>query len=248
MTNNEITTQKSGFMELSDFDYSDFIAEEFDGLTLSFEKIKIPAAGSIVFEVPGSEPGCPDTVKEFSAVILHHHALNAYYKEKYTGGANPPDCSSMDGKVGIGNPGGVCKTCPLNKFGSGGNKKKACQNRRRLFLLREGDVLPMILSLSPGSLAPYTRYIASLLNNKVKTSELITKFSLQKYTGEGGLVSSQAQFRQDRRLTPEENELVSSLAVSVKAFALQLGQDAYSDIEPDHEVDSETGEITESLE
>jgi len=248
MKNNEIAVQKSGFMELQDFNYSDFIAEEFDGLTLSFEKIKIPAAGSIVFEVPSSEPGSPDTVKDFSAVILYHHALNAYYKEKYTGGSNPPDCSSMDGKVGIGTPGGVCKACPLNKFGSGGGKKKACQNRRRLFLLREGDVLPMILSLSPGSLTPFTRYLASLLNKKAKANGIVTQFSLQKYTGEGGLVSSQAQFSIGRRLTPEEYELVSSLAVSVKVFALQVGQDAYADIEPDHEVDAETGEIVESLE
>ena len=32
-----------------------------------------------------------ESVKEFSAVILHHHAMRAFYKEKYTGGNNPPD-------------------------------------------------------------------------------------------------------------------------------------------------------------
>ena len=34
-------------------------------------------------------------VKEFSAVILYHHPVLQYYKEKYTGGSNPPDCGSF---------------------------------------------------------------------------------------------------------------------------------------------------------
>ena len=74
---------------------------------MSFERIKIPSAGSTVFEVPGENPGEPDTVKEFSAVILYHHPLYAYYKTKYTGGNQPPDCGSFDGITGEGDPGGI---------------------------------------------------------------------------------------------------------------------------------------------
>jgi len=34
-----------------------------------------------VFEIPGENPDSPETVKEFSAVILHHHPLYAYYTD-----------------------------------------------------------------------------------------------------------------------------------------------------------------------
>lgn len=50
----------------------DLLAEEMDGLTPSFERIRIPAGGGIAFEVPGDNPENPDTVKEFKAVILYH--------------------------------------------------------------------------------------------------------------------------------------------------------------------------------
>lgn len=64
-------------MRLADFNIAGMMAEELDGLDMSFERIKIPSAGSTVFEVPGENPGEPDTVKEVSAVILYHHPLHA---------------------------------------------------------------------------------------------------------------------------------------------------------------------------
>lgn len=72
-----LTRQDNGFLRLADFNMAGMMAEELDGLDMSFERIKIPSAGSTVFEVPGENPGEPDTVKEFSAVILYHHSLHA---------------------------------------------------------------------------------------------------------------------------------------------------------------------------
>ena len=135
-----LTKQDNGFLRLADFNMAGMMAEELDGLDMSFERIKIPSAGSTVFEVPGENPGEPDTVKEFSAVILYHHPLHAYYKTKYTGGNQPPDCGSFDGITGEGDPGGNCSTCPLNRFGTGENGSKACKNRRRIYVLREGEI------------------------------------------------------------------------------------------------------------
>ena len=105
--NNEIVNinENKGFLQLADFNMSDAISEELDGLDGGFERIKIPSAGSTVFEVPGEDPGEPDSVKEFSAVILYHHPIYAYYQSKYNGGSNPPDCGSFDGITGLGNKG-----------------------------------------------------------------------------------------------------------------------------------------------
>ena len=109
-----LVAQEQGFSKLANVDMAHMMAEELDGLDASFERIKIPSARSTVYEVPGEDPSESEAVKEFSAVILYHHPLMAYYKEKYTGGNNPPDCGSFDGITGEGDPGGNCKKCPYN--------------------------------------------------------------------------------------------------------------------------------------
>ena len=120
---NEIAKKETNELTYNDgVDLASLFAEEMDGQTPTFERIKIPAGGGISFEVPGDDPENPDSVKEIKAVILYHHPINCYYKEEYTGGNNPPDCGSMDGHVGIEAESGEiknCADCPFNKFGSG---------------------------------------------------------------------------------------------------------------------------------
>ena len=67
-----IVTTNNAFEELASFNLSDAMSQELEGLSLSFERIKIPAAGSTVFEVPGEDPDSPEAVKEFSAVITEN--------------------------------------------------------------------------------------------------------------------------------------------------------------------------------
>ena len=57
-------------------DLGEIFAEELDGLTPSFERIKIPAGGGLAYEVPGDDPESPDSAKEFKAVILYHHPIS----------------------------------------------------------------------------------------------------------------------------------------------------------------------------
>ncbi len=132
-----------GYQHLGGLDIADMMSE-LDGMDIVFERIKIPSAGSIVFEVPGDD-GEPDMTKTIEAVILYHHPLNTYYNSDYTGGNNPPDCGSFDGIRGEGAPGGDCKVCPYNKYGSGPNDSKLCKNRQRMYLLREHEIFPMLL-------------------------------------------------------------------------------------------------------
>jgi hypothetical protein len=234
--NNALVVQETGFLALADTD-NGAMTEELDGLELQFERIKIPSGGGIVFEVPG-EDGEPDTVKDFSAVILYHHPLNCYYSTKYTGGSNPPDCGSFDGVIGVGNPGGECKKCPLNQYESADEGKgKACKNRRRIYVLRAGEVFPMLLSLPTGSLKTFTKYLQSQISKKRSSNSIITKFSLKKATNAGGIAYSQAVFMFDRVLTPEEQSAIKMLTEQVKSYAVNVG---FEDIN----IDSETGEVT----
>lgn len=244
MSKNELAAN-SGFMNLAEFNVADTLSQELDGLEGGFERIKIPSAGSTVFEVPGDDPSEPDTVKEFSAVILYHHPLHAYYKSKYTGGNQPPDCGSFDGVTGNGDPGGSCAQCPLNQFGSGENGSKACKNRRRIYVLREGEIFPLLLSLPTGSLKEFSRYIKRLLSKGKKSSSVVTKFSLKKAVNSGGISYSQAQFTVDRPLTPQELPLMEHLAAQVKTYSQRMGFELDSADVP--AVDAETGEVIEPL-
>ena len=198
-----LIAQNNSFSALANSDFSQMVSDELDGLDIGFERIKIPSGGATMFELP-SEGDDTESVKEFSGVILHHHTLNAYYKTKYTGGSNPPDCGSFDGITGEGDPGGECKRCRFNQFGTGENGSKACKNRRRVFILREGEVFPLLLSLPTGSLKAFTKYIKAQLSKGRKTNSIITRFSLKKVTNNTGIAYSQAQFAVDRLLTPEE--------------------------------------------
>ena len=243
-----IATTQNAFSELANFNLSDAMSQELEGLSLSFERIKIPSAGSTVFELPGEEDGEPETVKEFTGVILYHHPLFAYYRDKYAGGNEPPDCGSFDGITGEGDPGGACAKCRFNQFGTGEGGGKACKNRRRIYILREGEVFPLLLSLPTGSLKEFTRYIQRLLSHGKKSISVVTRFSLKKTVNAGGIAYSQAQFAVARALTEEERLLLQPLAEQVKAFSARIGYDAepVNDLSG-QQVDPQTGEIVQAL-
>ena len=201
------------------------LAEELDGLNLSFDRIKIPSGGGLAFEVPGDDPDSPDTVKEFKAVILYHHPISCFYKEEYKGGNNPPDCGSMDGKIGILAESGelrTCADCPNNKFGSAKNGGKACKQKRRMYLLRENESLPILLSLPTGSLAEFSKYVMRLLARGKKPNRVVTKFSLKKVQNAGGISYSQAVFSFDRDLNESELNNVLEMSEQVKNMATKV--------------------------
>jgi hypothetical protein len=206
-------------------DLGAIFADEMDGLTPSFERIKIPAGGGVAFEVPGDALDSPDTVKEFEAVILYHQPINTYYKNKYDGSNNPPDCGSMDGKLGLSSEGELveCASCPFSKFESAEDGKgKACKQKRRLFLLREGEFLPIILTLPTGSLGEYSKYIMRVMGKGKKSNAIVTKFSLKKAQNSGGITYSQAVFSIVRELSTEECLSIEKMSEQVKAMATKV--------------------------
>lgn len=238
--------EANAFTSLMEFNLSETMSDELFGLDGGFERIKIPSAGSTIFEVPGDDPNEPDTVKEFSAVILHHHPIHAFYKDKYTGGSNPPDCGSYDGISGDGSPGGRCSSCPYNQFGSGENGSKACKNRRRIYVLREGEIFPLLLSLPTGSLKEFSKYIKRLLSKGRKSNSVVTRFTLKKAVNSTGIAYSQAQFSIDRSLTSDEYLIISTLSEQVKQYSGNIGFDD-PDKDDSYSIDAETGEIIEPL-
>ena len=112
-----------------------------------------------------------------------------------------------------------------------------------MFLLREGELFPLILSLPTGSMREFSRYIKRLLSKGKKSNMVVTRFSLKKATKNSGIAYSQAQFSIDRPLTTEEQLLITKLSEQVKGYSRRVGFDAEEPAETDVPfVDPETGE------
>ena len=143
---------------------SDDLSEDMEGLRLTFPKVKIPGGGVLQFEMASDNPDRPDYIPELEGILLFNHSANAYWQEgaEYDNDT-PPLCQSVDGKIGHGDPGGLCASCGFNAFGSAENGRgKACKNMRTLYLLRSGEFMPLQISLPPTSIKPYNAFYNSV--------------------------------------------------------------------------------------
>ena len=220
---NEVAVANNNFNLVTiEGEIAEAIAEEMDGLgTVPFDRVKIPSGGGLAFEVPGEDEDTPDSATEIVGVILYHHPVNAYWKEKFDGSNEQPDCSSYDGKQGVERETGECKdcaSCPFNQFGSGENGSgKACKNVHRVYILREGNPVPLVLSLPPTSLKFMRDYISKrILLKGMRCYHAVTKITLKKEKSAGGITYSRAAFTFVEKLTPEQIQAAEAMANTIK--------------------------------
>ena len=218
---NEALAERTAFIipKVSDSKFSSAeLADDMDGLQLSFQRAKIPGGGVLQFELPGEDPENPDYVQTLEGVILFNHSANSYWPAGSEYDDNtPPQCQSVDGKVGYGDPGGNCEACDYNKFGSDPNGGgKACKNMRVLYLLRSGEMMPIQLSLPPTSIRPYTTFVNSafLLRGRRVCSGLV-QIGLRKGSS-NGFTYSVATFKKLRDFEGEELAQVCAYADSFR--------------------------------
>ena len=218
---NEALAERTAFIipKVSDNKFSSAeLADDMDGLQLSFQRAKIPGGGVLQFELPGEDPENPDYVQTLEGVILFNHSANSYWPAGSEYDDNtPPQCQSVDGKVGYGDPGGICEACDYNKFGSDPNGGgKACKNMRVLYLLRSGEMMPIQLSLPPTSIRPFTTFVNSafLLRGRRVCSGLV-QIGLRKGAS-NGFTYSVATFKKLRDFEGEELAQVCAYADSFR--------------------------------
>lgn len=176
---------------------SEDLADDMEGLQMSFQRIKIPAGGNLVFEIPTDDPDNPNYEKTIDGVLIFHHDANAYWPEGSEYDENTaPLCSSVNGKQGIGEPGGSCVMCAMSQYGtSAEGRGKACKNMRMLYLLQSGECVPIQISLPPTSLKPFKNFVnqAFLLRRRPSYGSVI-QIGLRKENN-GGNDYSVATFR-----------------------------------------------------
>ena len=235
MAKNELAVVAENFdLVTLEGDIAAAIAEEMDGLgNIPFDRVKIPSGGGLAFEIPGEDDEDPETATELVGVILHHHPVNAYWKEKFAGGNEEPDCSSYDGKTGIEKETGECKdcaACPRNQFKEDGTGKD-CKNAHRIYILREGNPVPMVLSLPPTSLKHMRDYISKrILLKGMRCYHAVTKITLKKEKSQAGITYSRAAFTFAGKLSAEQIKMAEAMANSIKQQDRNV--DVGSDYEP----------------
>lgn len=203
-------------------DLAEAIAEEMDGLgTIPYDRVKIPSGGSIVFEVPTEDEDNPDTEKELIGIILDHHGVNSRWAAAYTGSDAPPVCSAYDGKTGVNTETGeiiACADCPYNKFGSGQDERgKACKNSHRIYMLRPGNPVPLVLTLPPTSIKYARDYFAkSIVLKGMRCYQAITKITLKKEQSADGIAYSRACFTFVDRLNATQAAQAEEMAQAIK--------------------------------
>ena len=190
------------------------LSEDMEGLRLTFPKVKIPGGGVLQFEMASDNPDRPDYIPELEGILLFNHSANAYWQEgaEYDNDT-PPLCQSVDGKIGHGDPGGLCASCGFNAFGSAENGRgKACKNMRTLYLLRSGEFMPLQISLPPTSIKPYNAFynsVFALRRRPIYGS--IVRIGLKKASS-NGYDYGVATFCKVRDLSGEELEAVKAYA------------------------------------
>ncbi|HNR80482.1 MAG TPA: hypothetical protein PKG85_09540, partial [Mesotoga infera] len=179
------------------------------------DRVKIPAGGATAFEIPTLDG--EESAKDIEGIIIYWKTARAYWPEKFNGENNPPQCSSVDGEVGQGNPGGYCAKCPLAQFGSADNGKgQACKQMRQLFIVRENDILPLVLTLPPTSIKPAKQYFMRLASKGIKYTHAVTRITLEKAKSGEGITYSKAAFALVKQLEPAVCTKIDAFTESIR--------------------------------
>ena len=170
------------------------------------ERLVNPSGKSTSWESEDID-GTTATFSEIQGVMIHHKVVRAYWATEFSGGSNPPDCSSEDGVIGEGNPGGSCKDCPYAVFGSGPNNSQACKQIRQVYMLQPDRLLPTFINCSPVNVGAAFRYAIKLTDKKrLPYFHVITRVNLESDRSTSGFDYAKIIFSMVEALPVEERE------------------------------------------
>ena len=215
-----------------------------------FDRITIPAGGATRFEIPTAEGMEP--VNTIQGVVMHSQKRRAYWSTVEPREGNPPECSSEDGQQGIGTPGGSCRECPHSQWGAapGEGRGKACKETQQLFILRDGEALPVALSLPPSSLGVFQQYVTRLTREQASIKTVVTEFSLEKQTSNNGIAYSRINCKSVEPIDDEAARLIRGVSKTLGPLVVGelAGGESYTELSeaPENIVDPADSTTVES--
>lgn len=193
------------------------------------DRITVPAGGGTNWTVPTLDGD--DTAKEIRGIVVHWTDKRTYWEKSFdeTGGGALPDCSSEDGLNGRGNPGGECAECPLSKFGSGKAGGQACKEFRVLFMVRELDMIPLVVTVPPTSLGVARKYFLRLASNRMAFWQVESVLSLEPAKSAAGISYAKMKFAKGRSFGEDTMEAVGKYrgVITEDLKRVRLRQDDY---------------------
>ena len=85
-----------------------------------------------------------------------------------------PSCTSPNGNVGLGNPGGMCNQCPKRSFDLFPN----CRGRTRLFLIHPEERYPVLVDITGPVAQGLGQYVRNALPFGYSLGEVVSTFTL----------------------------------------------------------------------
>lgn len=215
---NEVTvTAEQNYIALNS-NTIDIIRQNLKNQPLSyqlFDVVKSPSGGTTVFTIPGIAGD--EVEKSITGIILDYTTPRAYWETTDPVEGTPPTCYSKDSIVSFN--GKACCNCPFNSYGSkdGESNAKACKESVSLFMLRPGNIMPIIVRIPVSSKIIFQRYLTRLISKMIPVSGVITKITLAKTTNKSGQPYSLYNF--------EAVEMLSSdIAAKANAFSKSFMQ------------------------
>lgn len=193
---------------------------------MDLTRVKVPGSGGTTWSIPDIDsPSGEVETKEIKGIIVAVQTTRQFWDKPYDGGSEPPQCFSEDGITGVGNPGGLCVDCPYNEFESDlqGRKGKACSERRLLFITREADFLPIVISAPPTSLKNVRGYLVGLSGKMKRSHSVYTSISLEKDKNDAGMEYSKIVLRKLGDV--EKPDVTKAYSEAIKPFIIKAARE-----------------------
>lgn len=125
-------------------------------------------------------PDGKNTYDDLTGVILHVGSTRALFEGEYgDGGSNIPLCTSNDGIMGDGNPGGSCRACNEKDFGPDG-ELPTCIHKKPIYALipEINPVLPVVFNVTGASFPSLKKHRSFCAQYGIKFWDTEIKFTL----------------------------------------------------------------------
>lgn len=214
-------------------------------------KIKIPAGGSILWEIANIDtPEEPETLKSIQGIVVYNVLTRSFWEGEFSGAGTPPDCFSPDAHFGNGDPKDgkgsraniPCADCPNSVFGSAPRGTgQACRQIRLIFLLLEDSFLPALVGVTPGSLRRFKKFLMDLTMRGRSIGDNVIGLSLEKAQSSAGITYSRIVPSIVGEIPLEHREKIQSYIEMIRPMLGSLGTSGLREMARDF-ASTETGE------
>lgn len=223
-----LVVHEIGMDEVRDLIAANIGSEEITGFDLP--RAINPSGKGTKFTIPDID-GQDELTDQITGVIVYHKLGRNLWSGDYKGGGERPLCSSVDGVMGEGDPGGNCAECPFSKFGPNREKPK-CKVAKQIFMIREGELLPLLVNVTAVNINEPRRYLLSLLSKKrLKFNHVISRIKLEPAKSSEGFDYAKTVFSMVGVLSPEQRQAMEEMTA---IFAPLLAGRQFEIVDEEH--------------